>query len=80
MLMILFYPTRAGMPISLRKAAAFRSARQQLQEEQLARLDAQLDLPQLHLPFLFSPELGPAEISGLADALTDSVGALETVP
>ncbi|TMK86707.1 MAG: ArsA family ATPase [Actinobacteria bacterium] len=64
----------------LRAAAAFRQSRNELQREQLGRLREGLALPQLRLPFLFSPELGPAEISGLADALTDSVGALETVP
>ena len=61
---------------ALRKAAAFRSARQQLQEQQVARLDAQLDLPQLHLPFLFSPELGPADVDDLAGALETAVAAL----
>ena len=61
----------------LRAAAAFRQSRNELQREQLGRLREGLALPQLRLPFLFSPELGPAEISGLADALTDSVGALE---
>ena len=61
----------------LQAAADFRRSRRDLQREQLARLDNGLELPQLHLPFLFSPELGPAELSELADALTDAVGALE---
>jgi len=61
----------------LRAAAAFRQSRHELQQEQLGRLSEALDLPQLHLPYLFSPELGPADISALADALTDAVGALE---
>jgi len=72
----------AGVPAdeaeSLRAAAAFRQSRNELQREQLARLADGLELPQLRLPFLFSPELGPADISALADALTDAVGALET--
>jgi arsenite-transporting ATPase len=63
---------------ALRAAAAFRRSRDDLQREQLGRLADGLDLPQLQLPFLFSPELGPAELSELADALTKSVGALET--
>jgi anion-transporting ArsA/GET3 family ATPase len=65
---------------SLRAAAAFRRSRNELQRGQLARLADGLDLPQLHLPFLFSPELGPTEIEALADALTGAVAALETVP
>ena len=62
----------------LRAAAAFRRSRNELQQEQLARLGNGLDLPQLHLPFLFSPELGPTEIQALARAFTAAVGALET--
>ena len=62
----------------LRAAAAFRRSRNELQQEQLARLGDGLDLPQLHLPFLFSPELGPTEIQALAGAFTAAVGALET--
>ena len=62
---------------ALRQAAAFRAARQQLQEEQVARLSRHLGLPQLHLPYLFSPELGPAEIETLAGALTDAVETLD---
>jgi anion-transporting ArsA/GET3 family ATPase len=64
---------------ALLKAATFRSARNELQKEQLGRLAENLDLPQLHLPFLFSPELGRPQIDELAAALTKAVGALETV-
>jgi anion-transporting ArsA/GET3 family ATPase len=60
-------------------AAEFRRARHQLQQEQLARLADKLDLPQLPLPFLFSPELGRDEIDELASALAKSVGSLDTV-
>jgi len=63
---------------ALLAAAVFRHARQDLQQEQLRRLAENLDLPQLHLPFLFSPELGPGEIDELAAALAKAVGALET--
>jgi anion-transporting ArsA/GET3 family ATPase len=63
---------------ALLAAATFRQARQDLQQEQLRRLAENLDLPQLHLPFLFSPELGPPEIDELAAALGKAVGALET--
>ena len=64
---------------ALRLAARFRAARQQLQEDQVGRLREQLDLPQLHLPFVFSPELGPAEVESIAAALTDAVETLEPV-
>src|SRR5437588_6890068 len=37
----------------LRAAAAFRQSRHELQQEQLGRLSEALDLPQLHLPYLF---------------------------
>ena len=68
-------PTDEAQP--LLDAAAFRRSRYELQQEQLARLAESLDLPQLRLPFLFSPELGPTEIDTLASALADAVGALE---
>jgi anion-transporting ArsA/GET3 family ATPase len=69
----------AGESDALLAAAGFRRARQELQHEQLGRLSEHLDLPQLHLPFLFSPELGRAEIDELASALAEAVGSLETV-
>jgi anion-transporting ArsA/GET3 family ATPase len=69
----------AGDAEALGLAAQFRAARQRLQEEQVARLADHLDLPQLHLPFVFSPELGPAEIEGLAAALTAAVEGFEGV-
>ena len=71
-----------GLPAAeaegLLEAATFRRSRRDLQEEQLERLTEVLDLPQLRLPFLFSPELGPGDIDTLASALTDAVDALET--
>ncbi|MBV9411237.1 MAG: hypothetical protein JO148_06555, partial [Acidimicrobiia bacterium] len=63
---------------ALRAAAAFRQARYELQQEQVGRLADGLDLPQLRLPFLFSPELGPSEVDVLAASLADAVAALET--
>ena len=62
---------------ALLDAAAFRRSRHELQQEQLARLADNLELPQLRVPFLFSPELGPTEVDTLATALADAVGALE---
>jgi anion-transporting ArsA/GET3 family ATPase len=60
----------------LRAAAAFRRARQDLQAEQIARLADALPLPQVHLPFLFTTELGPAEVDQLADAFAESLARL----
>ncbi len=64
---------------ALRAAARFRMARQRLQEEQLARLAEALPLPQLHVPALFTAEIGPDETDVLATALAASVSALEKV-
>ena len=67
---------RAGEAEALRAAAAFRRQRQELQREQVARLAERLPLPQLHLPFLFTAELGPADVDTLAAALTHEVEGL----
>ena len=53
---------------ALRAAAGFRARRFRLQEEQRARLAAELPLPQLQAPFLFSAGIGPDELDTLADA------------
>ena len=61
---------------ALAAAAAFRREREALQAEQVDRLAAALPLPQLHLPFLFTPELGPPELEVLSQALTGEVTKL----
>ena len=66
----------AGIADALDAAARFRRARTDLQQAQLARLADALPLPQLHLPYLFTTELGPAELASLADALGDAIGGL----
>jgi anion-transporting ArsA/GET3 family ATPase len=60
----------------LRRAAEFRLHRQELQASQVARLASALPLAQLTLPFLFTTELGPAQVDHLAHSLTESVGRL----
>lgn len=60
----------------LARAARFVTRRRRLQEGQLARLAARLDLPQVILPFLFSADIGPGELEVLAESLTAGVGAL----
>jgi anion-transporting ArsA/GET3 family ATPase len=58
---------------ALGRAARFRRERQRLQQEQVHRLAEALPLPQLHLPFLFTTEIGPAQIDHLAIALADEI-------
>jgi len=67
---------RPGEAEALAAAARFRQARTALQAEQVERLAKALPLPQLHLPFLFTTELGPAEVDVLAAALADGVRGL----
>jgi anion-transporting ATPase len=67
---------RAGEADALRAAAEFRRGRAALQAEQVARLADALPLPQLRLPFLFTTEVGLAEVDTLADALAKEVAAL----
>ena len=53
----------------VRDAAEFRTQRQRLQEAQIERLASMLPLPQLILPFLFTTELGGADLAELAGSL-----------
>ena len=69
-----------GEAESLRAAARFRRARTALQAEQLDRLGTSLPLPQLHLPFLFSTDLGPADVDRLAETLTAQIEGLTPLP
>lgn len=57
-------------------AQQFRLRRLRLVEEQVERLARDLPLPQLRLPRLFTPSVGPAERQRLADALADAVADL----
>ncbi|HEY1465535.1 MAG TPA: ArsA-related P-loop ATPase [Acidimicrobiales bacterium] len=73
---------RAGVALddaalaALEEARVFRATRQDLQREQLDRLAAELPLPQLRAPFLFSATIGPEELDILAASLAAGVGAL----
>jgi anion-transporting ArsA/GET3 family ATPase len=72
----------AGVDLTARQvealvlAAGFRRQRQELQETQVARLAEMLPLPQLRLPFLFTTELGPADVETLADALGEQMAGV----
>ena len=67
---------RPGEAEHLADAAAFRRERMTLQAEQVARLAAELPLPQIALPFLFSADLGPDDLATLSDAVTAGIEAL----
>ena len=65
-----------GEAETLAAAARFRLDRAALQAEQVERLAKALPLPQLHLPFLFTTEVGRAEVDLLAEALAAAVAEL----
>ncbi len=68
-----------GGPASdaLDAARTFRLRRLRLVEEQVGRLARELPLPQLRLPRVFAPSIGPAELDHLAGAMS---GAIEGLP
>ncbi len=70
---------RPGEADALAAAAAFRADRTELQVEQVARLAAQLPLEQIRLPFVFTTEIGPAELGALADRLLAEIESLPEV-
>ena len=67
---------RPGEAEHLAEAAAFRRERTALQAEQVQRLAAELPLPQISVPFLFSADLGPDDLALLSDAITAGIEAL----
>jgi anion-transporting ArsA/GET3 family ATPase len=67
---------RPGESAHLGDAAAFRRERTDLQVEQVRRLADQLPLPQISLPFLFSADLGTADLAVLSDAMRTGIEAL----
>lgn len=70
-------PSAAGDgAMALAAAAGFRRLRQELQQAQVTRLAAALPLPQLHLPSLFTVDLGPSDVDHLAAALASGVERL----
>jgi anion-transporting ArsA/GET3 family ATPase len=71
---------RPGEATALREAAAFRRSRTALQREQIGRLRDALPLPQLHMPFLFTAAVGPAEVDRLAQILLDEIELLAELP
>jgi anion-transporting ArsA/GET3 family ATPase len=70
-------PLRDEQVVALASAAGFRSDWYRRQQVQCARLAERLPLPQVRLPFLFTADIGPAEVDALADAFVASVGLIE---
>lgn len=70
---------RKGEVEALGQAARFRADRMALQVEQVGRLGEQLPLAQIRLPFVFTTEIGPAELEVLATRLLAAVDALAEV-
>ena len=70
---------RTGEADGLGAAATFRADRMALQVAQVDRLADQLPLAQIRLPFLFTTEIGPAELEVLAERLLAAVDALPEV-
>ncbi|HLU42268.1 MAG TPA: ArsA-related P-loop ATPase [Microthrixaceae bacterium] len=71
---------RPGEAELLDAAAAFRLDRVALQQKQLERLAEHLPLPQIRLPFLFTPDIGPAEVDVLARAVLERIDGLVELP
>ncbi|MGH9209474.1 MAG: ArsA family ATPase [Acidimicrobiales bacterium] len=71
---------RPGEAAVLADAAAFRRMRTQLQHDQVERLRAELPLPQLRVPFLFTASVGPVEVDELAQVMLSEIAALSGLP
>ncbi len=69
-------PIPATLADRVGRAASFRRGRQQVQLAQLARLDDQLPLARIELPYLFTAEVGPAELGTLSSVLAAGIKAL----
>ena len=67
---------RDSEALDLAAAAAFRAERHTLQREQADRLADRLPLPQIRLPFLYTADLGRAEVETLADVFATEVRSL----
>ncbi len=57
-------------------AAVFRRTKTEMQRAEVSRLAAELPLPQITLPFLFTTKIGIEELNLLADALAEEIEKL----
>lgn len=62
---------------ALLSVGQFRHRRRNLQDHHLARIEHELDLPVIELPFIFEAELGLSEFRILADAITRTIETQE---
>lgn len=62
---------------ALRRAAGFRAGREAVQSEQIDRLNGDLPLPRLCLPYLFSDDIGPDQVGELAEAIGLAIEGLD---
>ena len=62
--------------INRRTAAAYRLARQQQQRAEIDRLGAELPLPQIELPFVFTTDLGRSDLDELASSFLEQAEAI----
>jgi anion-transporting ArsA/GET3 family ATPase len=69
-----------GEADALHEAARFRLDRLALQNAQLLRLGETLPLPQIHLPYLFSADLGRSHLELLTDHFAAGVEQLVAIP
>jgi len=60
----------------LAHAVEFRAERHAVQHDQITRLGEKLALPQIELPFLFTPDIGRPQVDALAGALASGIAAL----
>jgi len=60
----------------LERAAAFRLGREAAQQAELARLQSELPLPQVVLPYIFSAQIATDELETIASALSSELSRL----
>ena len=70
-------PLSGGQVVALADAAQRRVDLERRQRAQCARLAQLLPLPQIRLPYLFTTDIGPAEVDALADAFATGVAAID---
>lgn len=64
--------------VNRRTAAAYRLARQRQQRAEIDRLGAELPIPRIELPFVFTTDLGRSDLDQLAASFVDQVEGLPT--
>jgi anion-transporting ArsA/GET3 family ATPase len=72
--------TRSTLAGAALRAALSEHARAETQDEQLTRLREGLGTELAELPYLFTEQVGPAELEQLADVLERELDRIETVP